>query len=175
MDIEPDLWNHQNYAVPPENLGLVEACFSELFPWEHWVSREDMVGYRFQQASEKGMAFFRPAKAAGDLAKMIDRLRKTSPELDRALVGMDQLPADHADHSGFMVHSVDEWERRVAAFERAVDEHPEWQLRMVDVHRPGDPDALTDRLYQAFLRIGLLGPIRNTFEMQCLNPDAAEA
>ena len=170
---EHDLWNHNNYAVPPENLALIEECISTLFPWERWVYRDDMLGYRFQKISEKGMTFFRPAEPVGEYVRLIQRLRKTTPSLDAALKGIESLPADTNDHNGFIVKSVEEWEERLAHFQTAAEERPDWQLTVVDYHRPGDPDALTDRLYQAFLRIGLLGPIRNTFEMQALNPDAA--
>jgi hypothetical protein len=65
-----------------------------------------------------------------------------------------------------MVGSVEEWEERLAAIERLGRERPEFELRVVDVLRPGDGRAPTDYLYQAFIRVGLLGPLRNTFEMQ---------
>ena len=167
-----DLWNHNNYAIPPANLAFLEACIRELMPWELWVKRDNMLGYRFQQESEKGMTFFQGSAPAGLLAKTLDRLRKQHPDLEAALTGMEKLSADHNDHNGFIVKSVEEWETRLARFERAVRERPEWQLTVVEVLRPGDANALTDRLYQAWLRIGLLGPVRNTFEMQCLNPKA---
>ena len=43
-------------------------------------------------------------------------------------------------------------------------------MAVVRVERPGDPGALTDYLYQAWIRLALLGPVRNTFEMQALEP-----
>jgi hypothetical protein len=73
-----------------------------------------------------------------------------------------------------MVESHDEWERRLAGFERAAEEHPEWEIEVRAVNRPTDPQALTPYLYQAWVRIGLLGPLQNTFEMQCLNPELVE-
>ncbi|MBI3744209.1 MAG: hypothetical protein HY261_08005 [Chloroflexi bacterium] len=134
-----------------------------------------MLGYRFDTMAEKGMAFFQPSEPAGQFAKVVARLRRTTPELDQAIVGLEQLSADLNDHTGFMVKSVDEWEARLAKFYEAAEERPEWQLKVVAVNRPGDKQALTDRLYQAWLRIGLLGPVRNTFEMQCLNPKVIPA
>ena len=56
-----------------------------------------------------------------------------------------------------LVESVREWLER---------ERPDLDIRVVDVLRPGDGRAQTDYLYQAFIRLGLLGPLRNTFEMQ---------
>ena len=41
-------------------------------------------------------------------------------------------------------------------------------MTVVHVERPGDPGAMTDYLYQAWVRLGLLGPWRNTFELQAL-------
>ncbi len=170
---EHDLWNHNNYSIPPENLAPLEECLRELMPWELWVKQDRMLGYRFHQQAEKGMVFFQPSEPAGLLAKTLDRLRKQHPDLDTALVGLERLPADHNDHNGFIVKSVEEWESRLAGFHKAARERPEWRLTVVNVLRPGHKEALTDRLYQAWLRIGLLGPIRNTFEMQCVNPAAA--
>ena len=37
---------------------------------------------------------------------------------------------------------------------------------MVDVLVPGDGRSQTDYLHQAFIRVGVLGRLRNTFEMQ---------
>jgi hypothetical protein len=65
-----------------------------------------------------------------------------------------------------MTGSVEEWEDRLALADRLERERPELAIRIVDVLRPGDGRAQTDYLYQAFIRIGLLGPLRNTFEMQ---------
>ncbi len=165
-----DHWNHNNYAIPPESLAPLEECLRELMPWDLWVKQERMLGYRFDQIAEKGMAFFQPSEPAGQFAQCIDRLRKQNPDLDAALAGMERQPSDLNDHNGFIVRSVEEWEARLAKFRKAERAHPEWKLKVVNVLRPGDKSALTDRLYQAWLRIGLLGPVRNTFEMQCLNP-----
>jgi hypothetical protein len=139
-------------------------------PWELWVDQPRMLGYRFDAVAEKGMAFFQPSAPAGQFAKSIEQLRRQVPDLDAAIVGMESQASDLNDHNGFIVKSVEEWEARLAKFQKAAREHPEWQLKVVNVLRPGDPKALTPRLYQAWLRIGLLGPVRNTFEMQCLNP-----
>ena len=167
--------NHMNFAVPPESLAALDACIEAVLPWERYVTRDDLVGYRIAGGDDAGCVFIRPAEAVGEIASVMKRVRRSVPDLDRAIAALERSPADVADHFGFRVSSVDEWERLLAGFESAARDHPEWQLTVVDVHRPGDSDALTDRIYQAWLRIGLLGPIRNTFEMQCENPDAAPA
>ena len=48
---------------------------------------------------------------------------------------------------------------------------PELAVSVVRVERPGDPGAVTDYLYQAWIRLALLGPWRNTFELQALDPE----
>ena len=65
-----------------------------------------------------------------------------------------------------MTPSLAEWETRLALARQLERDRPELAIRVVDVLRPGDGRAQTDYLYQAFIRIGLLGPVRNTFEMQ---------
>ena len=55
-----------------------------------------------------------------------------------------------------------------ALAERVGREQPELGVQVVDTLRPGDGRAATDYLYQAFIRVGVLGPLRNTFEMQAL-------
>jgi hypothetical protein len=166
-----DMWNHVNYAVDPANVTLLEECFAALMPWELWAKTETMLGYRFRTDYEWGMAFFQPCEHAATIARIVAEVRTERPELDEAMVGLESVYADTNDHVGFIVESVGEWERRLAAFRAASVEHPEWQLQVTAVLRPGEPEALTDRL----LRIGLLGPFRNTFEMQCLNPDSLSA
>ena len=165
--------NHMNFAVPPEDLAALDACIEAVLPWRRYVKRDDLIGYRIGDGEDSGGVFIRPVEACGEIAAVMKRVRRSVPDLDRALVSLERSPADFADHVGFRVSSVDEWERLLTGFEEAARSHPEWRLTVVDVHRPGDAGALTDRIYQAWLRIGLLGPIRNTFEMQCENPDAA--
>ena len=77
------------------------------------------------------------------------------------------------DHNGFMVDNVEEWEARLSKFQKASEEHPEWQLSVIEVLRPESPEAQTREIYQAWIRVGLLGPVRNTFEMQCSNRPVA--
>ena len=132
-------WNHVNYAVPPERVPLVEACFDAIFPWEKFVAKPYLLGYR---------------------------LRAHDANLDAALARLETIEADWADHTGFLVGGVAEWEERLATIERTARERPDFELRVVDVLRPGDGRAQTDYLHQAFVRVGLLGPFRNTFEMQ---------
>ena len=59
---------------------------------------------------------------------------------------------------------------RLERARRLERERPELGVRVIDVLRPGDGRAQTTDLYQAFIRIVLLGPLRNTFEMQARRP-----
>lgn len=166
-EMEPrDAWNHNNYAVPPERLALIEASIDALFPWVKFVSKPHLLGYRLTSDMHAGALYFRPAVPAAALQAALSSLRLEHHNLDEALRGLDTIDADYNDHCGFMVHSVAEWEERVGRAQQLERERPEFEIRVVDVFRPGDGRALTDYLYQAFIRIGLLGPFRNTFEMQ---------
>jgi len=168
-----DAWNHQNFAVPPQRLALVEACFDELFPWVKFVSKPHLLGYRLTDDLHAGALYFRPAAPAAALDEALGSLRREHPDLDAALHGLDGIDADYNDHCGFMVPTVGEWEERVQRAEQLERERPEFEIRVVDLFRPGDGRALTDYLYQAFIRIGLLGPFRNTFEMQARSAASA--
>lgn len=159
-------WNHVNYAIPPERMALLEACIDAVFPWEKFVAKPSLLGYRFSGDLNDGALYFRPVPEAGVLADALGRLRASDAALDRALVRLETIEADWTDHAGFLVPSVAEWEERLAVAERLARARPEFALRVVDVLRPGDGRSQTDYLYQAFIRIGLLGPLRNTFEMQ---------
>jgi len=159
-------WNHVNYAVPPERWSEVEACVDALFPWVKFVAKPTILGYRLTDDMHDGALYFRPVPAAGALTDALARLRADDAALDGALGSLDAIEADWADHTGFEVGSVAEWEERLASIARLADTHPQWAIRIVDVIRPGDPRAVVDYLYQAFIRVGLLGPFRNTFEMQ---------
>ena len=159
-------WNHQNYAVPPDRLPLVETCIDALFPWEKFVARADLLAYRLTDDLHAGALYFRPSTATAALHDALARLRARDAELGRAFAAQERFDADWNDHAGFMVGSVAEWEERLARAEQLARERPELQIRVVDVLRPGDGRAQTDYLYQAFIRLGLLGPLRNTFEMQ---------
>jgi hypothetical protein len=159
-------WNHHSYAVAPARLTLIEACIDALFPWVKFVSRPDLLGYRLTDDLHAGALYFRPTAAAAAVHDALARLRVADAELGQALTALEELDADYDDHAGFMVGSVEEWEERLARAERLARERRELQIRVVDVFRPGDGRAPTDYLYQAFIRLGLLGPLRNTFEMQ---------
>lgn len=159
-------WNHVNYAVPPERWAEVEACIDALFPWTKFVSKPSILGYRLGDDMHEGALYFRPVPAAGALGASLARLRAGDPALDDALAGLDRIEADWADHTGFQVGSVAEWEERLATVARVAAAHPAWGIRIVEAIRPGDARAAVDYLYQAFIRVGLLGPFRNTFEMQ---------
>ena len=165
--MEPqDAWNHHNYAVPPERLALIEACIDALFPWVKFVSKPHLLGYRLSADMHAGALYFRPAAPAAALQHVLHRLRAEAPDLDAAFHGLDSIEADYNDHCGFMVPTVAEWEQRVSSAQQLQRERPDFEIRVVDVFRPGDGRALTDYLYQAFIRVELLGPFRNTFEMQ---------
>ena len=159
-------WNHLNVAVPPERIPLVTACIDAVFGWEKFVDKPYLVGYRLTDDLHEAALYLRPVPAAGVVVEALARHRADDPALDAALGELDRIEGDWADHVGFMVPTVEEWERRLAAAERMQAERPELGVRVVEVYRPGDGRAPTDYLHQAFIRLGVLGPFRNTFEMQ---------
>ena len=159
-------WNHVNFAIPPERLPLVEECIDTLFGWEKFVAKPYLLGYRLTDDMHAAALYFRPVPASQALQLALERLRSHDAALDAALRGLDEIEGDWADHTGFMTPSLAEWETRLALARRLERDRPELAIRVVDVLRPGDGRAQTDYLYQAFIRIGLLGPVRNTFEMQ---------
>jgi len=163
-------WNHVNFAVAPERLPLVEECIDTLFGWQKFVAKPYLLGYRLTDDMHEAALYFRPVPAAGELLHALDRLRAQDAALDGALGGLDTIEGDWADHTGFMTGSLQEWEHRLALAGRLERDRPDFAIRVVDVLRPGDGRAQTDYLYQAFIRIGLLGPLRNTFEMQARKP-----
>lgn len=168
--VEPDAWNHNNYCIPPGSVDGVCACIEALFPWSLIVRKPHLVGYRLGDDLNRGAVYLRPTPAAGELYDVLERLRGERPEFERALEALAAQAADFTDHQGFRVATVGEWERRVAAAEALARTRPDLRVRVVRVERPGDPGALTDYLYQAWIRLGLLGPLRNTFEMQAIDP-----
>ena len=159
-------WNHVNFAVPPERLRLVEECIDTLFGWPKIVAKPYLLGYRLTDDMHEAALYFRPVPSTGALFEALERLRGQDAALDGALGTLDDIEGDWADHTGFMTGSLEEWEARLALARRLERERPELAIRVVDVLRPGDGRAQTDYLYQAFIRLGLLGPFRNTFEMQ---------
>jgi hypothetical protein len=159
-------WNHVNFAVPPARLPLIEQCLDALFGWEKFVAKPYLLGYRLTGDMHTAALYIRPVPAAGVFVDALARLRVRDTELDQALAELTRIDGDWVDHTGFMVPSLDEWKERLAQAQRLEREHPEYEVRIVDVLRPGDGRAQTDYLYQAFIRVGLLGPVRNTFEMQ---------
>ena len=159
-------WNHVNFAVPPERLRLVEECIDALFGWPKIVAKPYLLGYRLTDDMHEAALYFRPVPSTGALFEALERLRGQDAALDGALGTLDDIEGDWADHTGFMTGSLEEWEARLALARRLERERPELAIRVVDVLRPGDGRAQTDYLYQAFIRLDLLGPLRNTFEMQ---------
>jgi hypothetical protein len=165
-----DAWNHSNYCVPPEHVAGLSACIEALFPWSLIVRKPHLVGYRLGDDLNRGALYLRPTPAARAVYDAVARLRQSDPELGRALARLEAQEADLTDHLGIRIASVEEWERRV---ERAIEvarTRPELEVTVVHVERPGDAGAVTDYLYQAWVRLGLLGPWRNTFELQALDP-----
>jgi len=164
-----DAWNHNNYCVPPDAVAGICECIEALFPWTLIVRKPHLVGYRLGDDLNRGALYLRPTPAAASLHEALARLRRTDTDLGRALDGMEAQEADLNDHQGIRVPTVAEWETRVA---RATElaRRPELRVTVVKIERPGDPGALTDYLYQSWVRLGLLGPIRNTFELQALDP-----
>ena len=164
-----DAWNHVNYAVPPEHVAGLCACIEALFPWTVIVRKPDLIGYRLGDDLNRGALYLRPTAAARGLHEVLGRLRSERQELDAALRALEAVDADLNDHQGVRIATVAEWERRVARAHELERRRPELRVHVVGVERPGDPGAMTDYLYQAWIRLGLLGPWRNTFELQALD------
>src|SRR5439155_18344363 len=109
-----------------------------------------------------------PARAARAVFDGLARVRRSDAEVGRALAAREAQEADLTDQHGIRVARVEEWEGREArALERART-RPDLAVTVVGVERPGHAGAMTDYLYQAWVRLGLLGPWRNTFELQAL-------
>lgn len=165
-----DAWNHANFCVPPEHLDRLCACIEALFPWTSVVRRADLVGYRLGEDLNRGALYLRPSAAARALFEALARVEATDRGFAGALAALRAEDADVRDHQGIRLGSVAEWEERVARARELADGRPELGVDVVRVERPGDPAAATDYLYQAWVRLGLLGPWRNTFELQALDP-----
>src|SRR2546428_287854 len=106
--------------------------------------------------------------AARAVFDALARLRRSDAELGRALAALEAQEADLTDHHGIRIASVEEWERRVARALELARTRPDLAVTVVGVERPGDAGAMTDYLYQAWVRLVLLRPWRNTFELQAL-------
>src|SRR5437773_2970914 len=163
-----DAWNHNNYCVPPEHVDGLSACIEALFPWTLIVRKPHLVGYRLGDDLNRGALYLRPAPAARAVFDALARLRRSDAELGRALAALEAQEADLTDHHGIRVASVEEWERRVARALALARTRPDLAVTGGGGERPGDAGAWTDYLYQAWVRLGLLGPWRNTFELQAL-------
>lgn len=165
-----DAWNHTNFCVPPEHVSRLCEAIEALFPWSLIVRKPELVGYRLGDDLNRGALYLRPTPAARTLYAVVETLRGEHAELDRALGALESQDADLTDHQGVRVASVEEWEERLARAREVEAGRPELAVRVVRAERPCDPGAATDYLYQAWIRLGLLGPWRNTFEMQALDP-----
>ncbi len=161
----PDYWNHITYVVPPKNLGRIEECIDTLFGWKTYAKREGVLGYHLHPDFRKGLIFFQGANWAEALDEAISRLEQTDAQLAEGLRLREQGGPDNSDHNGFRVDTMAEWERRLAVAKKVERERPDFQLK-VGVRWPKADAPI--KVYQCFCRIGLLGPIRNTIEMQCV-------
>lgn len=161
-----ETWNHVNFCVAPAHLGPLCDGIEALFPWETIVRRADLVGYRLGDDLHRAAVYLRPAHAAGAVDAALRRLGAGDAALARALRDLDAEDADVRDHWGVRIATVGEWERRVATAVRVAAERPELHVSVVRVLRPGDAGASTAYLHQAWLRFDLLGPLRNTIELQ---------
>src|SRR5262249_9921706 len=151
-----DAWNHNNYCVPPAHVGPLCATIEALFPWSVIVRKPDLVGYRLGDDLNRGALYLRPTPAAGALHNVVGRLRRDDAELDAALRALETQDADLNDHQGFRVASVAEWEDRVGRARTLARERPELRVSVVRIERPGSSGAMTDYLYQAWIRLALL-------------------
>ena len=165
-----DAWNHNSYCVPPDAVAGLSECIEALFPWTLIVRKPHLVGYRLGDDLNRGALYLRPTPAARAVYEAVARLRRSDAELGQALAALEGQEADLTDHHGIRIASVEEWEGRVARAREFARARPDLQVTLVHVERPGDPGAMTDYLYQAWVRLGLLGPWRNTFELQALAP-----
>ena len=166
-----DAWNHANFCVPPDHVEGVCACIEAIFPWTPIVRRADLIGYRLGDDLNRGALYLRPTSAARALFDAVARAEARDEGFARALADMKAQDADVSDHQGIRLPTVEEWEERVAMARALAAARPELGVSVVRVERPGDPGAATDYLYQAWIRLALLGPWRNTFELQALDPE----
>jgi hypothetical protein len=161
-----ETWNHVNLCVAPEHLSRLCQAVEALFPWELLVRRPDLVGYRLGDDLHRAALYLRPAAAAGAVHAALARLGADDAGLGRALAALDAEDTDVRDHWGIRIATVAEWERRVATATRLASERPDLAIAVVRILRPGEPGAPTTYLHQAWLRFSLLGPLRNTIELQ---------
>ena len=152
----------------PSGWRCVEECIDTLFGWDKFVAKPYLLGYRLTDDMHEAALYFRPVPAAGALSKALASPARTATRTSTrrsrdARYDRRRLGRSHRLHDRLAAGVGGPPRAGAAACER---ERPELAVRVVDVLRPGDGRAQTDYLYQAFIRIGLLGPLRNTFEMQ---------
>jgi len=165
-----DAWNHANFCVPPDHVDRLCACIEALFPWTPIVRRPDLIGYRLGDDLNRGALYLRPTPAVRALFDAVARLEASDGDFARAVADLRAQDADVNDHQGIRLATVEEWEERVATARALATARPELGVSVLRVERPADPEAVTDYLYQAWIRLALLGPWRNTFELQALDP-----
>lgn len=165
-----DAWNHANFCIPPDHVDGLCACIEALFPWTLIVRRPDLIGYRLGDDLNRGALYLRPTPAARALFDAIARVEASDPGFAKTLTDLRAQDADVSDHQGIRLATVADWEERVALAQELANTRPDLGVAVLRVERPGDPGAATDYLYQAWIRLSLLGPWRNTFELQALDP-----
>jgi hypothetical protein len=165
-----DAWNHVNFCVPPAHVEPLCAAIEALFPWTSIVRRRGIIGYRLGDDLNRGALYLRPTAAAAALFDAVARARASDPSVACAFADLEAQDADVTDHQGIRLPTVADWEARVARAHELARERPELRVSVIRVERPGEPGAVTDYLYQAWIRLALLGPLRNTLELQALDP-----
>ena len=147
-------WNHVNYAIPPERMPLVEACIDTVFPWEKFVAKPYLLGYRFGDDLNEGALYFRPVPEAGVIDDALQRLRAQDAQLDGALVRLDEwhalgrdgvvdvIPAMHGDRVRHYSRARVAATRRPAPGRRGVSK---WMQRAREVKGPAKKIAEDSR------------------------------
>src|SRR5262249_54163093 len=165
-----DAWNHANFCIPPDHVDGLCACIEALFPWTLIVRRPDLIGYRLGDDLNRGALYLRPTPAARALFDAIARVEASDPGFAKTLTDLRAQDADVSDHQGIRTAAAADWEERVALARELANPRPDLGVAVLRVERPGAPGAATASLYQAGIRLSLLGPWRNTFELQALDP-----
>lgn len=160
----PDAWDYATFSVPMENVEALGECLTALLPWKPLGRRPHELTFAVD-SHHLGMVSFKGSTAASDVARIARRTRMQNPELDKAFVDVDLEEPTLHECTGFLVDGVQQWEARLAALQQAQKDRPEWQVKVLKVERPAATRSPSG--YHAWVRIGLLGPFRNTLDMQC--------
>ncbi len=170
-----DFWNHNALLVSPENMRLLQECLDTLFSWKKtlYEKRENAVGYQLRQNGEQALLYLEAAPWAGQLDKALHRLRKVDQELDQALQRQEAASPASVDHFGVRVESLEEWQQRLRIAKRLEKDRPDLHLKVTVIEKPVTKGGREYQVHQCYIKIGLLGPVRNTFEMSCIVPSVS--